>query len=382
MARHAARVVFILTVLAATSVAYGRGYRIDMVPGGYTFECYMCHFRQPFQRLTVFGVAVGEQLLFRDDYPAELPENFFVGAEGNPDWAVLSQLDSDGDGYTNGEELGDPEGRFLQFDPQPMFPFSRPDLPEDFPCGSGTVEGPEVCDGDDLDGESCATMGFVDGALACADDCTFDTRACHTCGDGVRQPDEDCDGPDFGGRTCTDLGFIGGALRCTADCRVDSSDCHQCGDGVVQEGEQCDGVVSAAFDCAERGLIGEVSCTECLLDYTACSPLDAGVNGGDMGASDGGASPASDPSVLDAAIPDALAADSQLAALDSAISVVDFGPQADAQEATATSASPDVGGCQSVDGAEPTPTLLALMLALGVWRRRPMDRRHPRQVGP
>ncbi len=139
-----ASVACVLLAGLRPDAAFARGYRIDQLPGGYEFECYMCHFRQPFTRLTVFGILVRETLLFREDYPDELPENFFVGPEGNVDWATVALLDSDGDGYTNGEELGDPEGLFVQFDLQPDFPFTRPDLPDDFPCGSGTVEGPEA----------------------------------------------------------------------------------------------------------------------------------------------------------------------------------------------------------------------------------------------
>ncbi len=32
--------------------------------------------------------------------------------EGFPNWEIISQLDSDGDSYSNGHELGDPEGRW------------------------------------------------------------------------------------------------------------------------------------------------------------------------------------------------------------------------------------------------------------------------------
>ena len=47
-------------------------------------------------------------------------------------------------------------------------------------CGNGTVEAPEVCDGSDLGGATCATLpGFVDGTLRCASGCTLDTSGCY-----------------------------------------------------------------------------------------------------------------------------------------------------------------------------------------------------------
>jgi hypothetical protein len=46
------------------------------------------------------------------------------------------------------------------------------------PCGDGVRAGTEECDGADLDGETCASQSAGTGALACADDCTFDTSGC------------------------------------------------------------------------------------------------------------------------------------------------------------------------------------------------------------
>ena len=48
-------------------------------------------------------------------------------------------------------------------------------------CGNGTVEAPEVCDGADFGGASCATQpGFVGGTLRCVSGCaTLDTSGCY-----------------------------------------------------------------------------------------------------------------------------------------------------------------------------------------------------------
>ena len=45
-------------------------------------------------------------------------------------------------------------------------------------CGNGVIEGTEACDGLDLGGQTCLTLGFDGGSLVCAGDCNFDTSGC------------------------------------------------------------------------------------------------------------------------------------------------------------------------------------------------------------
>src|SRR5262245_50234597 len=90
-------------------------------------------------------------------------------------------------------------------------------------CGDGAINvAGEQCDGADLGGESCASLGFVAGTLGCAG-CAFDTSACTTslCGNGTVNVPEQCDGGDLGGATCVSLGFEGGMLTCTSGCALD-----------------------------------------------------------------------------------------------------------------------------------------------------------------
>lgn len=48
-------------------------------------------------------------------------------------------------------------------------------------CGDGIADGFEVCDGFDLAGTTCVTLGYTGGALSCAADCSdYDTTACTT----------------------------------------------------------------------------------------------------------------------------------------------------------------------------------------------------------
>lgn len=47
-------------------------------------------------------------------------------------------------------------------------------------CGNAVVDGTEVCDGSNLGGESCSSLGFTGGVLSCASSCgAFDTSACY-----------------------------------------------------------------------------------------------------------------------------------------------------------------------------------------------------------
>lgn len=73
-------------------------------------------------------------------------------------------------------------------------------------CGDGVIEGAEVCDGANLGGETCQSLGFSGGTLACNATCdAFDTSACFSCdsGDGAGRWNL----PDL-----THLGTFGGTL--------------------------------------------------------------------------------------------------------------------------------------------------------------------------
>jgi hypothetical protein len=47
-------------------------------------------------------------------------------------------------------------------------------------CGNGTINAGEDCDGANLGGASCTSLGFDGGSLSCTSSCTFDTSACTT----------------------------------------------------------------------------------------------------------------------------------------------------------------------------------------------------------
>jgi hypothetical protein len=150
----------------------------------------------------------------------------------------------------------------------PSTPTTDPTLAPCPACGNGVPDPFEQCDGPGtcaLPGEVCVPAGSP-GACTCV----------ATCGTvaGI-QPGEDCDGADLGGATCLSLGFVGGTLACSADCLFDTSNCApaRCGDGIVGAGETCDpgGILGAlpsfgGATCASLGFPagGSLTCaTDC-----------------------------------------------------------------------------------------------------------------------
>jgi formylglycine-generating enzyme required for sulfatase activity len=98
-------------------------------------------------------------------------------------------------------------------------------------CGDGVIDDGEVCDAQNLSGQTCATRGFTRGDLACsAMTCDYDESGCTTCGNDTAEGAigeagyEACDGADLRGATCISLGHADGTLRCTA-CAYDFTAC-------------------------------------------------------------------------------------------------------------------------------------------------------------
>lgn len=130
-------------------------------------------------------------------------------------------------------------------------------------CGNGLRETGEPCDGADLGGFTCESLGYASGTLSCMPGCLLDFSqcvanpvcgngvleineecdngaqnsdtapdACRTsckrayCGDGVIDLFEDCEGNDLGGDTCKTLGYDGGTLKCDQSwCEFDEDRC-------------------------------------------------------------------------------------------------------------------------------------------------------------
>jgi hypothetical protein len=82
-----------------------------------------------------------------------------------------------------------------------------------------------------------------------------------------------CDGTDLKGNSCESLGFTGGTLSCS-ECTLNTQGCTMCGNGFVDKGEQCDGsAMGEMSSCSELGVgEGDLGCTKyCLYDVRGCS---------------------------------------------------------------------------------------------------------------
>lgn len=132
-----------------------------------------------------------------------------------PQWSKLFSLDSDGDGYTNGVELGDPEGTWTSGAAGAYA--SHPGLPESTPCGNdkidAKVQGSEECDGADFGGKTCADFGGDAGKMpVCTATCTIDSSGCAAggvdMGMDMSNPVEDMGNPavDMGEEPKMDMG--------------------------------------------------------------------------------------------------------------------------------------------------------------------------------
>ncbi len=161
-------------------------------------------------------------------------------------------------------------------------------------CGDDVKEGAEICDGSDLDGETCSSLGYVSGELGCNEDCAaFDTSGCvgpgPVCGDDVREGAEICDGSDLDDETCETQGFYSGQLDCLPDCMgFDTSNCSgQCGDDTINGDEICDGSDLDDETCETQGFYsGQLDCfADCSgFDTSNCSGLcgDDTINGDEI----------------------------------------------------------------------------------------------------
>lgn len=163
-----------LTLIAITSLpsaAEARSFRLTQLPNGGN-NCNVCHATSEGGALNPFGIHVSLQALLDEGN---------LTSERSVVWlnVCADMLDSDGDGYPNGVELGDPQCTWVIGDPNPEFTASNPGNQMSTPCGNGTIEAPyEDCDGISLGGQTCVSIGRAGGILRCGTDCKLDDSAC------------------------------------------------------------------------------------------------------------------------------------------------------------------------------------------------------------
>ena len=76
-------------------------------------------------------------------------------------------------------------------------------------------------------GTACKTASSTGGEVGAygATDCVGHTCGQGTCGNGIVETGEQCDGGNLGGQTCVTLGYSSGTLSCTSACAFDTSGC-------------------------------------------------------------------------------------------------------------------------------------------------------------
>lgn len=169
-----------------------------------------------------------------------------------------------------------------------------------YECGDGVVDPNEECDGGDLDGQTCMSLNYSGGGLACTTSCTYDTSKCvaaPVCGDGVvdaasgescdcGMPGALCTLAQLNNQTCQGLTspkggpFSGGALGCSSPqaCTFNATGCTYCGDGIRNGTEECEGGDLGGQTCLSKGFDGgNLGCNAgCMVDTTNCESITCG----------------------------------------------------------------------------------------------------------
>ncbi|MEE8147756.1 MAG: DUF1566 domain-containing protein [Longimicrobiales bacterium] len=117
-------------------------------------------------------------------------------------------------------------------------------------CGDGSITGTEECEPAD---PNSACPGL------CLPDCSCGVIA-STCGNDIIDGNDDCDGPDLGGETCQSLGFGGGPLTCSVGCGLDVSGCIPLALGAFPATGQtsCWNSSGSLISCAGTGQDGDI----------------------------------------------------------------------------------------------------------------------------
>lgn len=145
------------------------------------------------------------------------------------DWGPITSC-SDFDAFTGGSLSCNPAT--CQFDTTACVGTPGP------VCGDGGIQEGETCDGSNWGPiMGCSNFDtFTGGNLTCDSSCHFNTSECVTgpwCGNDAVEGIETCDGTDLAGEDCTTLGYDVGTLKCYPNthanaCEYDVSGCAYC----------------------------------------------------------------------------------------------------------------------------------------------------------
>lgn len=140
-------------------------------------------------------------------------------------------------------------------------------------CG-GSCDGP-CADQDIID--ACSVLSTLDLAIEGATDDDRPEVSCgQTCGNGLVDAGESCDGADLNGETCVSLGYAGSGLACTPTCELNAS---ACGAPSVPSRFRDNGDQTAT-DLAS-GLMWEIKSTDVGSHHNTSNPYDWSTSGTD-----------------------------------------------------------------------------------------------------
>lgn len=124
-------------------------------------------------------------------------------------------------------------------------------------CGDGEVSSGEDCENDI--GVVCTPEYGIDKTCTyCDTDCKWKTITTSTyCGDGIINGPEQCEGDNLDGATCQSIGFGGGTLSCSpSTCLFDNSSCYPLGTMFATStkyyGNAVGGITGADAKCQAR----------------------------------------------------------------------------------------------------------------------------------
>jgi hypothetical protein len=108
--------------------------------------------------------------------------------------------------------------------------------------------------------DAVAALDAVNGQIEGNNDDNVPNLVCgSSCGDGVKNGGDQCDGADLGGASCLSLGFSGGSLGCTAACGLDLSTCGSGFSGLLATGQVlCSDSAGVYIPCAGTGQDGDI----------------------------------------------------------------------------------------------------------------------------
>ncbi len=177
-------------VLFPAGLAEARSFRVQNIPNGGVFQCVSCHTDASASSFTNFGSNARSHL---EDGPAVQQANVI--------WSELCPLDSDNDGRSNGEELGDPDCIWSPGLSPSSTSVSNPGVQNGsaMQCNNGKLDQYEQCDSAEImQFTKCVDAQAGAGALGCQEDCSYDYSDCSNPPEGwdkigpVEETDESC----------------------------------------------------------------------------------------------------------------------------------------------------------------------------------------------